>query len=255
MNNRLDIEDVFVKFSALYQLLQFNSTVATDRLGWTQGNLTQAGVSNILKLCDALWIHSGNPNDPHAELTSGKCSNGFVDVLRALRYTNVCNILSYHMAHAIRSKLDDLSFNDTPEWVVGSDHAGAVFSHDVARWLGAQHDFTEKGQNKTQIWKRFIIEPEQAVLQVEELITTSGTLIAVRKGINEGNPNPVTFVPVVGVLVHRSDVYEIDGAPVVYLAHYDIKVWNPDECPLCAAGSKRLRPKQNWAALTGKVPV
>jgi hypothetical protein len=62
----------------------------------------------------------------------------------------------------------------------------------------------------------------------------------------------VTFAPVVGVLVHRSDVYEVEGAPVIYLAHYDISVWDPVDCPLCARGSKRLRPKQHWAELTGK---
>jgi hypothetical protein len=83
-------------------------------------------------------------------------------------------------------------------------------------------------------------------------MTTAGTLMAVREGIRRGNPSPVKFASVVGVLVHRSDVYEIEGAPVVYLAHYDIKVWDPSDCPLCAAGSKRFRPKQNWAKLTGK---
>ena len=138
--------------------------------------------------------------------------------------------------------------------IIGSDHAGADFSHDVARWFGAKHDFTEKSgpDGKQQVWKRFAIHEGESVLQVEELMTTAGTLMAVRDGIRKGNPSPVTFAPVVGVLVHRSDVYEIEGAPVVYLAHYDISVWDPKDCPLCAAGSKRLRPKQHWAELTGR---
>jgi orotate phosphoribosyltransferase len=247
-------EDAILSVPNLKELLRFTSGIATNQLARTHGTLTQDGVTHILELCEALWLHSGDPAAPHAELTSGKCSNGFVDVLRALRYTNVCDILAYHMTHAIEAKLDTIDNGAGIEWVVGSDHAGAVFSHDVARWLGAQHDFTEKGgaDGKQQIWKRFAIQPDAPVLQVEELMTTSGTLMAVRKGIREGNPNPVTFVPVVGVLVHRSDIYEVEGAPVVYLAHYDISVWNPEECPLCAAGSKRLRPKKNWVELTGK---
>jgi len=207
-------------------------------------------------LCSALWLHSGDPKAPHAGLTSGKCSNGFVDVLRALRYTNVCDILAYHMTHAIEAKIDELTQADEEtydhtDWVVGSDHAGADFSHDVARWLGAQHDFTEKGPNKSQLWSRFQVEKGEVVLQVEELMTTSGTLMAVREGIRKGNPTPVAFAPVVGTLVHRSDVYEIEGAPVIYLAHYDIESWWPSECPLCAQGSERIsEPKKNWAKLT-----
>jgi len=248
------IENVFTSIPILPRLLRFMSSIATSELAATHGKITEAEVTHILKLCGALWLHSGDPADPHAALTSGKCSNGFFDVLRALRYTNVCDILAYCMVHAIEDKLDELDNHPNVEWVIGSDHAGAVFSHDAARWLGAQHDFTEKGgaNGKQQIWQRFSIAPGDAVLQVEELMTTAGTLMAVRNGIRQGNPNPVTFAPAVGVLVHRSDVYEIEGVPVVYLAHYDISVWDPKDCPLCAAGSKRLRPKQNWAELTGK---
>lgn len=255
-------EDVLVGIPTLEELLRFGGSIATNQLAQTHGTLTQAGVTHILELCEALWLHSGDPKAPHAELTSGKCSNGFVDVLRALRYTNVCDILAYHMTHALEAKIDQIENDENADtmvyralgWVIGSDHAGAAFSHDVARWLGAKHDFTEKGgpDGKQQIWKRFAISSGETVLQVEELMTTAGTLMAVREGIRKGNPNPVAFAPVVGVLVHRSDVYEIEGAPVVYLAHYDISVWNPEDCPLCAAGSKRLRPKQHWAELTGK---
>lgn len=249
-------EDVFTGIPNLKELLRFPASNATKQLAETYGTLTQDSITHILQLCDALWLHSGDPDAPHAELTSGKCSNGFVDVLRALRYTNVCNILAYHMVHAIEATLygENAPRSASLEWVVGSDHAGAAFSHDVARWMGCQHDFTEKGgpDGKEQLWKRFAIREGEGILQVEELMTTAGTLMAVREGIRKGNPNPVNFVPAVGVLVHRSDVYEIEGAPVVYLAHYDISVWDPADCPLCARGSKRLRPKTHWAELTGK---
>lgn len=137
-----------------------------------------------------------------------------------------------------------------PTWVIGSEHAGATFSHSVALTLGSMHDFTEKGEEKTQVWKRFDIKPEEIVLQVEELITTTGTLQAVRDGIRRGNSSPVTFAPVSLTLIHRSSIYEFENAPILYLAHYDINVWEPLDCPLCAAGSKRMRPKQHWKELT-----
>jgi len=216
-------------------------------------NMSDAEIKFIFGSCDALWLHSGDPEHPHAELTSGKCSNGFVDVLRVLKHTNLCEIFA---AQLIR-KLGNVFSAHPYDWVIGSDHAGATLSYAVAAQLGLQHDFTEKGMDeisgrKLQVWKRFSIQPDERVLQVEELVTTTGTLRAVREGIRTGNPTPVLFAPLVAILVHRSDENKFEEYPILYLIHFDIQTWKPEECPLCAAGSKRLRPKTNWAELTGK---
>lgn len=211
------------------------------------GPLSDEEFDHIFRTCDALWLHSGNPKDPHAELTSGKCSDGFVDTLRVLRYTNLCEL----MAGQIVGKLWDL-YPENMGWIIGSDHASAVFSYEVARRFGVQYDFTEKGENKSQIWKRFAIQPDEVVLQIEELITTTKTLVEVRKGIRAGNPHTVQFAPFVFTLVHRSDQFEFEGSPIHFVRHYDINSWDQKDCPLCAAGSERIKPKANWAKLTNQ---
>lgn len=222
-------------------------------------SLTAENFDHIFKACDALWLHSGDPREPHAELTSGKCSNGFVDVLRVLRYTNLCSILAEQLMNKLVNELATLETASTDgqlpyfDWVVGSDHAGATLSFAVAQIMGAQHDFTEKGPDKTQIWKRFVINPDEPILQVEELVTTTGTLQAVRDGLRRGHSHQLKFFPAVLTLVHRSQAHEFEGSPIIYLRHYDIETWEPADCPLCSQGSKRLRPKQNWAELTGKL--
>lgn len=215
---------------------------------WNErGFLTSEEIRYIFETCDALWLHDGDVTKPHAELTSGKCSNGFVDVLRVLRYTNLCQIMADQLVHRLHEQRGGIV-----DWVVGSDHAGATLSYAVASFLNAQHDFTEKGPDKTQVWKRFEIKPGENVLQVEELVTTTGTLQAVRQGLRAGNPHPVTFAPLTLCLVHRAPVYEFEHTPIVSLVHCDIQTWTREECPLCAAGSPRVRPKQNWAKLTGR---
>lgn len=201
----------------------------------------------IFQRCEALWLHSGDPKTPHAELTTGKCSNGFVDTLRVLRYANLCETMAAQLVRRVHRH-----YSGKIDWVIGSDHASATLSFAVAAQLGAQHDFTEKGDNKTQDWKRFVIEPHEVVLQVEELITTTATLQAVRNGVRKGTPYQVNFVPLSLALVHRSDTYEFDGAPISFGVHFDIQTWDPSVCPLCAAGSERVRPKQNWNKLTGR---
>jgi orotate phosphoribosyltransferase len=211
--------------------------------------MPEAVFSHIGRLCKAVWLHSGNPADPHAVLTQGEHSDGFVDTLRILRYTNLCRM----MAQQLVILFDEVWHGDPPSWVVGSDHAGVALSHSVAEILGAQHDFPEKGPNKTQNWKRFLIEPAETVLQVEELMTTSGTLAAVRTGIRQAHSHPVQFVPHPLVLVHRSDVNEIEGEGIIHLVHYDIKKWQPGDCPWCKQGSKAIsEPKKNWEELTAR---
>ena len=217
-------------------------------IDYTNFRMTEAQLREILEAAGALWLHSGDPKAPHAELTSGKHSDGFVDVLRALQYSGIC----YAAGKALAAKIRD-EYKGDIDWVVGSDHAGAVFSQNVAVWLGAKHDFTEKGSDKSQLWKRLNIKEGEVVLQVEELMTTALTFNEVRKGIREGNGAPVTFAPVAGVLVHRSDVWQIEDTKIVPFVHYDIKVWEPDRCPLCIGGSEVIsEPKKNWAKLTGK---
>ncbi|PJE51116.1 MAG: hypothetical protein COV29_02480 [Candidatus Yanofskybacteria bacterium CG10_big_fil_rev_8_21_14_0_10_36_16] len=214
-------------------------------------------ISTMLKwfdVCDAYWMHSGKIEDPHVELTSGKCSNGFFDCLRVLKYLNLSEILANQMARKIRFYMP----NEKIDWVIGSPMAGITFGHDVARALGAKiFMFTEKdpSQNGKMLWKRVQIPEGETVLQIEELITTSTTLNAVKEAVDEGNYSPVNWVPFIGVLVHRPP-----ELPVSYYGDRGVisliekRVWavEASECELCANGSQRFRPKTHWAELTGK---
>lgn len=206
-------------------------------------------------LCDAAWVHDDDPAKPHAELTSGKCSNGFFDCLRVLKYVNLSDILAQMLAYQIRKAIGDAKV----DWVIGSPMAGITFSHDVARALGAKIAmFVEKDPANPgkMIWNRMVIPADETALQIEELTTTSKTLNAVKEAVDTGNPNPVNWLPFVGILVHRP--------PKLPLTHYgdrrvvaliEKEVWAVDqpECKLCEKGSVRYRPKQNWPLLTGKV--
>jgi orotate phosphoribosyltransferase len=216
--------------------------------------LSHDEITHILTITDAFWMHSGDPKAPHAELTSGRCSNGFVDVLKALRYTPVCGLFASLLVKKIDVELGDSDGDDEglfPDWVVGSDHASATLSYQVAAYFRTKHEFTEKGPGKTQVWGREKIQPDEAVLQIEELITTAGTLRAVREGLIKAHEYPLNFLPFVGCVVNRSSESHFDDGPILDLVHYDIETWEPAECPLCAQGSPRLRPKRtdHWQKL------
>ena len=213
----------------------------------------QAEILRWFELCDAAWYHSGNPKDPHAELTSGLCSNGFFDCLRVLKYINLSDILAHQLAREIRVAIG----NQQIDWVIGSPMAGITFAHDVARALGAPINmFVEKDPNNPgeMLWNRTVIPEGANVLQVEELTTTAKTLDAVQRAVDQGNPYPVNWIPRIGILVHRppSSVDYYGEREVISLIEKEVWAVPRDKCLLCEAGSKRVRPKTHWKELTGK---
>ncbi len=207
-------------------------------------------------LCDAYWQHNGDPKNPHAELTSGNCSNGFFNCLEVLKYVNLSEILANQLARKIRQEIENVNIG----WVIASPMAGITFGHDVARALGAQvMFFTEKDPKEKgkMLWNRVQIPEGEIVLQIEELITTAKTLNAVQEAVDVGNKTPVNWLPVIGSLVHRPEKLVSHYGDRKVISLIETEIWNkkPEECPLCEAGSKRLRPKldNNWNILTGKI--
>lgn len=219
-------------------------------------DLSEEQILQWFDLCDAAWVHDGNPQKPHAELTSGKCSNGFFDCNRVLKYPRFNKILAFHIARKLRT---NGLIKANVDWVIGSPYAGITISYDVADFFNAIHAFPEKDpsdpKGKKMIWRRLVIPKGAKVLQIEELITTSGTFQEVRRAVEEGNSEPIEFLPEIGVLVHRPPKLPADYNNRKVIALLEKEVWavEPDECPLCRAGSKRLKPKANWAELTGKI--
>ncbi len=209
---------------------------------------------------DAYWVYKGEPSPkkPHAELTSGLCSDGFFDCLQILRYPNIAEILGRQLSQRL---LKNGWFGPKDvDWVVSSSYAAITFGHEVAKAFGAIFMMAEKDEKdpKKMVWRRMIIPAGAHVFQTEELITTSGTFQEVYRAVNEGNPVKPNFWGPVGTLVHRPPklpaVYqsEFGGRQVVALVEKEIRVFKPEECPYCAAGSPRYRPKSHWSELTGK---
>ncbi|TFG35578.1 MAG: hypothetical protein E4H47_01160 [Parcubacteria group bacterium] len=207
---------------------------------------------------NAHWHYQGKPGPekPHAELSSGLCSNGFFDCQRVLCYPNVAEILAFQLAWEIKICMREEKIEKI-DVVVAPAYAAIPFGHEVARVLGAKFMFTEKDpsdpKGKRMLWQRMSIPTGANVLQVDELITTAGTIKEVRRAIQEGNPDLVTFVPFVGTIVYRPESLKSEqGYEIISLIKQEVQNFEPNECPYCKAGSPRFRPKKNWDKLTGK---
>lgn len=216
-------------------------------------SLTEERLLAWFEWANAFWFYEGDPlpDKPHAELTSGLCSNGYFNCPALLAFPNATEVLGRQLAIVLQShgigKVD---------WVVSSSYSAITFGHEVAKALHARFGYTEKDPQdaKRQIWNRFEIPKGARVLQIEELITTRQTTREVRRAVEAGNPDPIEFLPLIGTLVLRPANLAAEKAKGDLVALVEKEIWakKPEECLLCKVGSPRYKPKAHWAELTGR---
>jgi orotate phosphoribosyltransferase len=86
----------------------------------------------------------------------------------------------------------------------------------------------------------FRVEPGERVLVVEDVITTGGSareVIDVLKSFD-------VATAAVGGIVNRSggNPFAKDGLELTTLCALSVNSWKPEECPLCKAGGKAIKP-------------
>ena len=203
----------------------------------------------LFKICDAIWMYGGK--GPHALLTSGKHSDGYIDVSQVLKFTNLRDIFAQRMAEEVLLSIIGGSSIEV-DYVISSSMAAIPFGDGIASYLGLTFAYTEKVDGVQKL-KRFEVPSKARILQVEELITTMGTTRQVTNAIIEKNKN-VEFVRdrderiVVLTLIHRPEILSVEYPDyrILPLVEIEIHNWIPEECPLCKAGSEALKPKENW---------
>lgn len=218
------------------------------------GLVSQDEYIRWLNIVGAYWFfdYRGDPARPHALLTSGKHSDGFVDCLKLLKYPKATTVIVEQLVRQLRisPEISGAHTFDLVDWVFGSPLAGISLAYETGRRLNARVGFTEKLANGGKSQKRFDILPHQRVLLVEELITTLQTASEQREAIRTIEDRPANFIPALGVFFNRSGERTFDSWPIISVIEQKITNWTPGECPLCHNGSEAIRPKQNWDKLT-----
>ena len=191
----------------------------------------------------AIWIHDGTRSRPHAELTSGLHSDGFVN----------CTVMTQQAAllQRIVSEGDGLGklLPSKADWVIGSAFGAITFAYAVALKLGCRAGFTEKEGEGMKL-SRFEVSPAQTVLVVEDTISTGGSTLKTIEALKNAGISEKNILPSIVCLVNRSGSNALNGREIRALLTLDIHTWQPSECPLCKTGSAAVRPKTHWRELT-----
>lgn len=205
----------------------------------------------------ALWIHNGDPGQPHVCLTSGLHSGAFFNTDRVIENPTLLDEACFELMNLLEESTDLARVNR----VVGPAMGAITIAYNMALNINKSRGetkppclsaYTEKeghsaSENKM-VFKRSSIRRGEIVLVVEDVLTTGNSVRLTCRAIEQAGG---VAEDVIGVLVNRSGLTDLDGRTIVSLINHTAPQWKPEKCLLCTQGSKALRPKEikNWSAL------
>ena len=128
----------------------------------------------------------------------------------------------------------------TPELVAGPTTGGIILAYEVARQLGVNAVYVERGEPGGRTLRRgFEIPPGARVLVVDDVVTTGGSVAETEACIT----NAGGAVIGIGVLADRTAGRAATTVPFFACLTVDFPSYPSDSCPQCAAGIPVAAPR------------
>jgi len=127
-----------------------------------------------------------------------------------------------------------------PELVAGPTMGGIILAYDVARQLGIDAIYAERGPEGGRVLRRgFDVAPGTKVLVVDDVVTTGGSINEMVSCMNNAGGTVIG----IGVLADRTGGRIALGIPFYACLTVDFPSYAPEECPLCATGVPIAAPR------------
>jgi orotate phosphoribosyltransferase len=168
-----------------------------------------------------IFQQTGALLEGHFQLSSG---------LHSPRYLQCALVLQYpEHAEWIGAALASQFSGEEIGAVVAPAIGGIIVAHETARAFGVRGVFTEREAGVMMLRRGFSLKNDEAVLVVEDVITTGGsTRETMDAAIRAGGR-----VVGAGSVVDRSDGAVDLGVRRCSLLTLDVPSYDPSECPLC----------------------
>ena len=177
----------------------------------------------------------------HFVYTSGRHGADYLEKFRILEDPRATTDLAGMIAERFRSI--------KPELVAGPTTGGIILAFEVARQLGIDAVYVERGEPGGRVLRRgFEISPGTRVLVVDDVVTTGGSLVETQACI--GSAGGVVIG--IGVLADRTAGRVAVEVPFYACLTVDFPSYTPDACPLCASGVPVAPPR---GSSSKKVPA
>jgi orotate phosphoribosyltransferase len=168
----------------------------------------------------------------HFVYTSGRHGADYLEKFRILEDPRATTELAGMIAERFRSL--------KPELVAGPTTGGIILAFEVARQLGVDAVYVERGEPGGRVLRRgFEIAPETRVLVVDDVVTTGGSLLETQACIAGAGG----MVIGIGVLADRTAGRMATDVPFYACLTVDFPSYMADTCPLCASGVPVAAPR------------
>jgi len=162
----------------------------------------------------------------HFRLTSGLHSPEYLQCALVLQHPPHAERLGAELAAALRSAAG----GETIGVVVSPAMGGLIIGHEVARALGTRFLFTERDASGKMTMRRgFALQPNEAVVVVEDVITTGGSTREVIEIVKAAGARPMAAASIIDRSGGKAEV----GAPRMALATLEVVSYQAGDCPLC----------------------
>jgi orotate phosphoribosyltransferase len=181
-----------------------------------------------------VFVERGALLEGHFLLSSGLHSPRYLQCARVLSDPDLATRLCGELTDLLRP----LVGSTQPTAVVAPALGGVLVAHEVARGFGCRGLFTERQDGVMTLRRGFALDRDEPVVVVEDVITTGkSTREVVDVVIAIG-----ARVLAVGSLVDRSGGSVEMILPRASLLTLDVPTYPASECPLCARGSRPVKP-------------
>jgi orotate phosphoribosyltransferase len=173
---------------------------------------------------------SGALLEGHFRLTSGLHSPGYLQCALVLQHPAQAEACGVEIAEQVRGL--------GAQVVLTPALGGIVIGQEVGRALGVRAIFAERQDGTLRLRRGFTLAPGEKVLVVEDVVTTGGST---RETIDVARAAGAQVVGAASIIDRSGGQQRLD-VPYHALATISLPTYQPEACPLCAAGQPVVKP-------------
>ena len=181
----------------------------------------------------------------HFILSSGNHSNRYLQSAKVLEDPKRAKILADALADMIQKAGVEV---DT---VCAPALGGILAGYELARSLNVRSIFVERKEGGMELRRGFQVKKGEKIIICEDIITTGGSAMEASAIIEELGAEVVAFASLAnrGFCQREGSTSEAkaecklpSSTPFFALDDFTFKMYTPEECPMCKAGSQAIKP-------------